>query len=50
MMALAMAAGFLRGISANSTRIVADSDDEEESWHFKVLNPACQISVRDERR
>ncbi len=27
--------------------------NEEESWHFKELkvgNPACLISVRDERR
>ena len=41
-----------RGSSATSlttlTRIVAEY--EEESWHFKVGNPACQISVRDERR
>ncbi len=24
--------------------------EAEESGHFKVGNPACQISVRDERR
>ena len=26
------------------------ADNVEESGHFKVGNPACQISVRDERR